>query len=259
MRVTYLAHSGFMVEDKDAIMVFDYFRDPSHIVVKTLEKNPELPVIFFVTNHHKDHYNDVIFNLGQNHKRCYILSNDVEARDTNSRLAIQGMSAGDEVDNILGGISVKAFHSTGLGVSFVVTTKSGIRIFHGGDLNLWQWDEPDNVRSEQKLTADFKKIINRIAQLYPTLDIAFMPVDVRQGKDCAEGAADFLDTIEVKDFFPMHFDGDHTVACDFAAYPVQKKVATQYHCLYEPGESINLTEVADASEHQGNRGHHIKK
>lgn len=46
MRVTYLAHSGFMVETDDVIMVFDYYRDPSHSVVKTLEKRPDTPVIF---------------------------------------------------------------------------------------------------------------------------------------------------------------------------------------------------------------------
>ena len=32
MRITYLAHSGFMVETTEVIMIFDYFRDPSHSV-----------------------------------------------------------------------------------------------------------------------------------------------------------------------------------------------------------------------------------
>lgn len=240
MRITYLAHSGFMVVDDDVIMVFDYFRDPSHSVVKELEKHPDLPVVFFVTHHHEDHYNDEIFNLAQNHKRVYILSNDVEARDTNSRLAIQGMSPGDIVEDILGGLTVKAYGSTDEGVSYLVTTKTGKKIFHAGDLNNWHWNQENTPREAAEAEAAFRKVLNRIASEMPAVDVAFFPVDVRQGKDFAVGATEFVETIRVKDFFPMHFDGDYKVACDFGIYPFHHKVDTTFHCLHEPGESIAL-------------------
>lgn len=240
MRVTYLAHSGFMVETDEVIMVFDYYRDPSHSVVKTLEKRPDTPVIFFVSHHHRDHYNPDIFNLAQNHKRVYVLSNDVEARDTNSRLAIQGMSAGDYVENLPAGISVKAYPSTDEGVSFMVSTRSGRKIFHAGDLNLWHWNEEATKEEVAKVTAEFKKIINRIAEETPQIDVAFFPVDVRQGKDFAIGATMFMETVKVKNFFPMHFDGDARLACDFGGYPFQNSVNTTFHCMREPGQSINL-------------------
>lgn len=240
MRITYLAHSGFMVVDDDVIMVFDYFRDPSHSVVKELEKHPDLPVVFFVTHHHEDHYNDEIFNLAQNHKRVYILSNDVEARDTNSRLAIQGMSPGDVVEDILGDLTVKAYGSTDEGVSYLVTTKIGKKIFHAGDLNNWHWNQENTPREAAEAEAAFRKVLNRIASETPAVDVAFFPVDVRQGKDFAVGATEFVETIRVKDFFPMHFDGDYKVACDFGIYPFHHKVDTTFHCLHEPGESIAL-------------------
>lgn len=240
MKVTYLAHSGFMVTTDDVIMVFDYDKDPAHDVEKALKASPEKPIIFFVSHHHPDHYNPVIFNLAQNHNRTYILSNDVEARDTNSRLAIQGMSGGDVVEGLSGGVSVKAYKSTDEGVAFVVTTKDGKKIFHAGDLNNWHWKEESTEREVAKAESAFKTAVNRIAEEYPQLDVAFFPVDTRQGKDCAEGAAEFLDTIEVANFFPMHFDGDHEVACDFGGYPLKKKVATTFHCLYKPGQSASV-------------------
>lgn len=240
MRVTYLAHSGFMVETGEVIMIFDYFRDPSHSVVKTLERRPDVPVIFFVSHSHRDHYNPEIFNLAQNHQRIYVLSNDVEARDTNSSLAIQGMSAGDVVENLPANIKVKAYPSTDKGVSFMVYTRSGRTIFHAGDLNLWHWNEEATPKEVAKVTADFKKIVNRIAEENNVIDVAFFPVDVRQGKDFALGAADFMETAKVKNFFPMHFDGDARLACDFGAYPFQNSVNTVFHCLREPGQSIEL-------------------
>lgn len=241
MRVTYLAHSGFMVETDSVIMVFDYFRDPSHSVVKKLEKRPDVPVVFFVTHHHKDHYNPDIFNLAQNHERVYVLSNDVEARDTNSKLAIQGMSAGDIVENLPGGLTVKAYGSTDEGVSFLVTTKGGTKVFHAGDLNLWHWNEENTEREVAEATAAFTKVVNRIAEENPSIDVVFFPVDVRQGKDFALGAARFVEAVKVKDFFPMHFDGSSSVACDFGIYPFHNSVNTTFHCLKEPGESIQLT------------------
>lgn len=240
MRITYLAHSGFLVQLPEAILVFDYYRDPSHSVVKCLEKNPDLPVVFFVSHHHPDHYNPEIFNLGQNHKRVYVLSNDVEARDTNSRLAIQGMSAGDIVEGLPGGITVEAFDSTDEGVSFAVKTKEGKTVFHAGDLNNWHWNEENTPREVAQADAAFRKALNRIAERYPALDVVFFPVDTRQGRDFAVGATEFVEAIKVADFFPMHFDGNYMMACDFGIYPFHTKVDTTFHCLHEPGQSIGL-------------------
>ena len=77
--ITYLDHSGFVVTLPDVIMVFDYYRDPAHALHKILEKKAELPVIFFVSHHHHDHYNTGIFEIAQNHERTYVLSNDILA------------------------------------------------------------------------------------------------------------------------------------------------------------------------------------
>ncbi len=240
MRITYLAHSGFMVATDDVVMVFDYERDPSHSVTKYLEKHPELPVIFFVTHHHKDHYNPEIFNLAQNHKRVYVLSNDVEARDTNSTLAIQGMSPGDVVEDLPGGVKVKAYTSTDEGVSFAVTMADGKTVFHAGDLNNWHWNQENSPKEVAKADAEYRKALHRIASENKSFDVVFFPVDTRQGPDFAVGATEFVEAIEVHNFFPMHFDGNYMTACDFGIYPFHHKVDTTFHCLHDPGQSIAL-------------------
>ena len=69
--VTYLDHSGFAVTTPTAIMVFDYYKDPDKKLEKVLASHPdpEIPVLFFVTHHHPDHFNTSIFELAQNRKR----------------------------------------------------------------------------------------------------------------------------------------------------------------------------------------------
>ena len=62
-KVTYLDHSGFAVQMPDVVLVFDYYRDPSHALQKILEANPQIPVVFFVSHRHEDHFNNSISRL----------------------------------------------------------------------------------------------------------------------------------------------------------------------------------------------------
>lgn len=243
-KVTYLDHSGFAVVTETAILVFDYYRDPAHALEKVLKENAEKPVIFLVSHHHEDHFNRDIFNLAQNHKRVYVLSNDIFSKVTHSDEAIAWMSAGDTVENMLGGVTVKAYGSTDVGVSYLVTLPSGEKIYHAGDFNYWHWQEentPDQVRKAYKR---FVKVMTSLLQDVKSMDIAFFPVDPRMGQDFTEGARLFLSNINVKYFFPMHFWGDYREACDFENYTPDN---TDSLCLYVPGESVELT--ADKAIH----------
>ena len=51
------------------------------------------------------------------------------------------LSIGDVLENLPGDIKVKAYGSTDAGVSFLVTTSGGRKIFHAGDLNDWHWQD----------------------------------------------------------------------------------------------------------------------
>lgn len=236
-KITYLDHSGFIVEDEEVIMVFDYFRDPSNALPHALNANPDKPVVFFVTHHHPDHYNKSIFHLAQNHRRTYVMSNDVHPQNVPDTLEVAGMSRGDVIENLPGGITVHAYGSTDAGVSFLVTTKSGKKIFHAGDLNDWHWQDESTMREVEEAGEHYMTIIKHIASEVPEMDVVFFPVDVRQGSDFARGAREFMTAVKVHDFFPMHFSGDYRKACDFSEYEVP---GTTCHCLHNPGESIDL-------------------
>ncbi|MDE7388434.1 MAG: MBL fold metallo-hydrolase [Muribaculaceae bacterium] len=238
IKVTYLDHSGFAITTEDAILVFDFLRDPSHALHKLLKENPTLPVTFFVSHHHPDHFNADIFEMAQDHKRTYVISNDELPQNIPSTLRVAGMSPGDVIEDIPGASRVKAYGSTDVGVSYFVTLTDGHTVFHAGDLNLWHWRDENTPAAAVRATADFTKVLNRIESEVSAIDIAMFPVDPRQGTDFAEGARLFTNGIRVANFFPMHFWGEYKEACLFSSYI--EAPSTAAHCLHSPGESIEL-------------------
>ena len=241
-KVTFLDNSGFMVELPKIILVFDYYRDPAHKVTKALAANPDKAVIFFVSHNHADHFNTDIFNLGQNHRRQYVLSSDIPTREIHDDMPIDWLSAGDISEGLLEGVRVEAFGSTDAGVSYLVTMPDGTKFFHAGDLNDWHWDAESTPREIEKAHNSFNVILNRITQSAPEVNVAFFPVDVRMGENCAQGAVKFLSAVKVGDFFPMHFKGSYEEACDFKGYGLPESVSerTHMHCLHKPGEEVEL-------------------
>lgn len=237
-KVTYLDHSGFVVTTSDAILVFDYYRDPSHALHKILKEHPDFPVTFFASHHHPDHFNPGIFEIAQNHKRTYILSNDIEPKYIPSTLNVQGMSPGDAVEDVPGVKRVKAYGSTDVGVSFFVTTTDNVTIFHAGDLNLWHWKDENTPSNVVAASNAFTKVLNSIKSEVEDIHIAMFPVDPRQGTDFAEGAHRFIDAIKIDNFLPMHFWGQYKEACLFPAYGDRPE--TNYICLHSPGQSVDI-------------------
>ena len=239
-KVTYIDHSGFAVSSPKAVLVFDYYKDPDKKLEKVLREQPEAPVVFFVTHHHPDHFNTSIFELAQERKRTYVLSNDIFSKLVPKKgLSVAWMSAGDIIESIPGIKQVRAYGSTDAGVSYLITLEDGRTLFHAGDLNDWHWSEEASPREAEEAEAKFTKIVNRIAEDYPKINIVMFPVDARLGKDFARGASIFLSKVKVDDFFPMHFWGEPQKACDFSAYvPAGSVVHT--HCLDNPGQSVEI-------------------
>lgn len=243
MEITYLDHSGFIARIDGAVLVFDYYRDPSHALLHTLRKYPDLPVVFFVSHHHDDHYNPDIYEIGQQHRRVYVMSNDVLLQNVPSTLEVAGMSKGDVIEGLPGDIKVKAYGSTDEGISFLVTLPDGRNIFHAGDLNDWHWEGEVPARESQKEENAFKTIVNRIAEEVAEIYVAMFPVDTRMDIDFARGARIFLEKIKVDNFFPMHFsESTYKEACDTANY-APANGETHCYCLHKPGETVILKEA----------------
>lgn len=72
--VTFLAHSGFVVDDGKRCYVFDYYKDSNNIVWQLAKRGREL--WFFVSHTHGDHFNPSITEFDGPQTR-YICHQDV--------------------------------------------------------------------------------------------------------------------------------------------------------------------------------------
>ena len=193
MKVKYLYNSGFEVHFKKHILVFDSTRDHE------IEDAEGKTVYHFCTHSHPDHYNPYILEKG-----VCILSNDIDAGNGHNIVYLEPYE-----ELRVGGIWVRTFGSTDAGLSFYVLCE-GKTLFHSGDLNLWYWeDDPEEVQKKEK--KDYHREIKKLRDYLDKqkLDIAFVPVDRRLGENCTMAIEYFLDTINVKTVFPMHFRQDY--------------------------------------------------
>jgi hypothetical protein len=110
-------------------------------------------------------------------------------------------------------LSVTAFDSTYLGVSFLADF-CGIRIFHAGDLNFWHWREESTMQEIEEADAEFRKAVQPLSR--ETVDVAFFPVDPRQGTMYEAGANYFILTVKPRILIPMHYFHRADTAVDYA-------------------------------------------
>ena len=216
MKLTYIFHSGFVLETGQSIQVFDYWLDPSGVMKGVLKSDK--PLYAFSSHFHEDHFNREIFEWKrQKPNITYILSKDIfrhrraNKEDAEVRLA-KGGSWSDSR------ISVKALGSTDSGVSWIIETECK-RIFHAGDLNNWYARFlPDAVPGQTIYSEEFEEYIDPIAherqylgelkdirKVTDSFDLVMFPIDGRIGNGYTLGGRQFIDRFKVGMFVPMHF------------------------------------------------------
>lgn len=169
MKITYLRHSGFLVELEQVWLLFDYYRG----------EIPEFPKgkkgYVFVSHRHIDHFNKEIFNfLKKQNNITFVLSDD---------------------------ICIRTLRSTDEGVAFLVSAE-GKTIYHAGDLNDWYWKE-ESEDWNQEMSANFRKYIEPLRDR--EIDAAFIPLDPRQEEYYTLGMDYFLELAKPEKVYPMHF------------------------------------------------------
>ena len=204
MKITYIHHSSFLVELKQLSLLFDYFQGD----VKLPEGKP---AVIFASHRHGDHFSPVIFDFAKERQDVYyVLSDDIWEKRTPSGLRERILFAGPGQEFSLpwlSGISVRTFKSTDEGVAFLIRSPEGV-IYHAGDLNNWQWEgEPKdwNRNMEVNCRRQLEAMKNE------KIDVAFVPLDPRQGKDFYRGMDDFMKMVGAARVFPMHCWDDFTV------------------------------------------------
>ena len=221
MKITFVAHSGFLIETPKCSLIFDYYEDPAGVLAPMLDRT-RLPVIALSSHSHPDHFNpECIMWKHICNNIIYVISNDIYRKyrrriDMSDFVSLKRYERRD-----LGVATVDTFGSTDIGLSYMLTV-DGCRIFHAGDLNNWHWTDestPGEVRdAENRFTAE----LDRLTPLVRGADVAMFPVDPRVGTDYDRGARQFIERIEPKTFVPMHwwhqFDKTLSVAPVVAAH-----------------------------------------
>ncbi len=201
MDIFYLLNSGFMVQDGKTLFVFDDYEDPAEIVNAAYDKGDFERLYIFVTHAHFDHFGTHIRAYAPKTTR-YIFSSDVK-RTKRVKIfptsKITYMKRYTEWTDDF--IKVRSYDSTDVGISFLVQTPSGKKIYHAGDFNWWHWadDTPDNLELAEKV---FKRQMKRLDGM--EADVAFFPIDGRLGDLQEKGAIEFVARTNLKSFVAMH-------------------------------------------------------
>ena len=197
MQITYINHSGFLVETDQCYYLFDYYKG-SLPPLKT-----EKPILVFASHSHGDHYNREIFsllkNVGMQHITA-VLAKDISPKKYPEGVEVQKVTFHEKYE-LPCHTTLETLLSTDAGVAFLIHCPEGT-IYHAGDLNDWVWEgEPE--RNNRQMTGSYRHEIDLLKNV--KIDVAFVPLDPRQGKDYANGMLYFLKKIDVKKVFPMHY------------------------------------------------------
>lgn len=218
MQVTFLNHSGFLVELEQAVLLFDWWKG-------ALPFLPDKPLLVFASHSHKDHFNSEIFTLDDGSRTVrFLLGNDIKLSRSHKELWALTEEVishchrlcGGKQTSPLPGITVETLPSTDAGVAFVVCAE-GKTIYHAGDLNWWHWEgEPDPWNPD--MARDYKRFLEPLANR--AIDLAMIPLDPRLEQAEDLGLAYFLELTTVRHVLPMHQWGDFTATDRFLAkYP----------------------------------------
>ena len=227
--VEYLGGSGFLVTIGETGFLFDASEHGAdRRILPGKEALAEYKKLYvFVSHRHDDHFSESIYDLcGED--AVYIVGFDVPQPHRGVRMK-PGETQG------FGSVEVTAFGSTDEGVSFLVTY-AGIRIFHAGDLNLWHWRDESSISEIETAERAFYDCVAPIPQ--EKIDVAFFPVDPRQGSMYDAGAGYFVMTVKPRILIPMHFQGRGDVAQRFAL--MNETNHTKVVALEQPGDHIDL-------------------
>ena len=208
MTITYIGHSGFLLEWENCYWLFDYYIGE----LPSLEIKKQLFV--FVSHKHGDHFNPEIFRLSEQYPNTrYVLSSDIRIVKSNMErygvkeeqleqiIFVKPHMEYELADTCNNQILLKTLKSTDCGVAFLLTYQDRT-IYYAGDLNHWIWKE-ETKQSNNDMTEKFHREMELLKVIQ--IDIAFAPLDPRQEEWYGKGLEKLLNTARVSYAFPMHY------------------------------------------------------
>ena len=196
MKITFIAHSAFLVEWDKFYTLFDYVYEPDY--TGTLPPlDPQKPLLVFSSHSHEDHFDGKVFGLLEQYPLTqFFVSRDT--RLTERRRKWLGIS--DEAfarttvlrpDSILlteaagEELSVRAIKSTDIGNAYLLRAE-GKMVYHGGDLNWWHWESEGKAYCNN-MAVHYKAAMEKLASavrdeaadngIAPAITAAMAPLD----------------------------------------------------------------------------------
>ena len=270
MRVTYISHTGFLVETETVCLLFDYWNG------EVPEIPAAKPLYIFASHRHEDHFHPAIFTLpGLPEDTHWLLSYDIlrdkkfylkhpEAEPLRDAGRIESMRMDQEYE--IGDLCVWPLKSTDEGVGFLVKIPAEeCLIYHAGDLNWWLWEGEPEQRN-RFYTGMFKKQVKNLAELVrqhgdsagrdktsgiPHLNLGFFTMDPRQEQYEFHGFDYYLQHIPVDCAFPMHCWDQYEV--------IDRYLELRSGAVEELLPATEDSKEADAANLPGIRVAHIRK
>lgn len=218
MTITYIAHSGFLIEWDHFYTLFDWWKGE----LPPLRKDK--PLLVFASHSHEDHFDKQIFTLLDQYPLTrFILSHDIRLATRRwEKLGMTGeifsrvtsMRADSILATEAGGapLTVRTIQSTDVGVAFLLSAE-GKLVYHAGDLNWWHWVDEGKMYCNN-MAANYRRSIAKLAAAVrdesadcgcaPIIDVAMAPLDPRLENAYDRGIAYLLEQIPVRLLFPMH-------------------------------------------------------
>lgn len=218
MNITFIAHSGFLVEWNKFYTLFDWWEG------ELPPLDPAKPLLVFASHSHEDHFDPKIFRLCARYPDTrFILSHDIRL----ARRRWHKIDMTDEifarvtsirVDSLLAtevsgeALTVRTINSTDAGVAFLLSAE-GKLVYHAGDLNWWHWQEEGRLYCTN-MAANYRRAIEKLAAAVrdeaadagcaAVIDAAMAPLDPRMGESSGMGIEHLLKNVPIARLFPMH-------------------------------------------------------
>ena len=227
--VTYIKHSGFLVETENSYLLFDYWQGQ----LPELKYDKELYI--FSSHVHHDHYTKDIFKL--ENKCCkvvYVLSYDIKKASSFWKKAENVIFMNPHEEKVIDDCTVSTLTSTDEGVAFLVRIE-GKTIYHAGDLHWWDWPgdpEEDNLRREREYKAEIEYLKNE------NIDYAFVVLDPRQEQSGSLGMDYFIKNVRAHVIFPMHCWEQYDIIEQYKKDTDRKFLTGQIMNITAPGQQF---------------------
>ena len=250
MQIRFVHHSCFLVEVDDKVLIFDYFDGNKvngfNFTGEIPEYEPDTKIYMFASHSHKDHYDMDILRWAEKYENIkYIFSKDIKISpnflkkhgiDPKVREKVTFVTSDKKykVDDL----NIKTLRSTDAGVAYYVET-NGASVYHAGDLNDWIWDGAGDLTNGVQ-TRNYRFQIRQLAGL--PINVAFVPMDPRQGKYMYSGFEFFLQETEAELIFPMHMWQDYSGINRFKGKLANPRMADRIMDIERENQEFSIAE-----------------